>query len=314
MAFLRLIRFKNLLIVAFLQVLLRYGLLLPILNHYNIEPVLSTWRFIMLVITTLSLAASGYVINDYFDLKIDRINRPDKIVVGEVFPRRTVLLWHVVFTLIGVFTGLYLAYVLRKENYALMFIIIPALLWYYSTTLKKQLLVGNLTISFLTALVAYFVVSVEFAALAKVHGPEVLQSPACSMAWFWTSGFAFFAFISTMAREIIKDMEDLEGDSAMGCSTLPIEMGITMSGWVVVAINILSLVVLWSVYFMVPALRESRITLFYFLFLLSIPYLILSFGVLKATSKSSFHRMSQMSKIIMLIGILFIFVAKSFFV
>jgi 4-hydroxybenzoate polyprenyltransferase len=268
----------------------------------------------MLVITTLSLAASGYVINDYFDLKIDRINRPDKIVVGEVFPRRTVLLWHVVFTLIGVFFGLYLAYVLRKENYALMFIIIPALLWYYSTTLKKQFLVGNLTISFLTALVAYFVVSVEFAALAKVQGPDVLQSPACSMAWFWTSGFAFFAFISTLAREIIKDMEDLEGDSAMGCSTLPIEMGITMSGWVVVAINILSIAVLWGVYFMVPTLRESRVVLFYFLFLLSLPYLILSLGVLKATNKSAFHRMSQMSKIIMLIGILFIFVAQSFFV
>jgi 4-hydroxybenzoate polyprenyltransferase len=180
MAFLRLIRAKNLLIIALLQCLLRYLLVLPILDFYGLEPVMSNARFILLLVATLSLAASGYVINNYFDVKTDIINRPGKVVVGKVFSRRVVLLWHVVFTILGMFSGLLLAYFTRKENYALMFILIPGLLWYYSTTFKKQILIGNLVIAFLTALVPYFVVSLEFASMARVYGAEVLSSEACS--------------------------------------------------------------------------------------------------------------------------------------
>ncbi len=314
MAFLRLIRYKNLLIIALLQYLLRYGLMLPILYFYNLEPSLSHFRFTLVVLATLTLAISGYIINDYFDLKIDRINRPHRVVVSEVFSRRTVLLWHVVFTLIGVFIGLYLAYVLRKESYALMFMSIPLLLWFYSTTLKKQMLIGNLVIAFLTSMVAYLVVSVEFASLSRLHGEQILSTEACSIAWFWTTGFAFFAFVTTLGREIIKDMEDTEGDKVVKCATLPIEMGIPLTKWVVVLINIFIIVVLWFFFFWVPQLRESRLVLFYFLILITLPYLLLSIFILRAETKNSFNLASKMSKVIMLFGILFVFVVRSFFI
>lgn len=313
MAFLRLIRFKNLVIIVLMQYLLRYGLLLPMLSFYGLEPVLSGWTFIILVATTVFLAASGYVINDYFDIKTDLINRPDKVVAGHVFQRRTVLLWHVLFTFLGVFAGLFLAYLTRKENYALMFIFIPGLLWYYSTTLKKQILVGNLAISLLTGMVPYFVVSLEFAMLARVHGAAILSTEACSMAWFWTTGFAFFAFISNLSREIIKDLEDLKGDEASGCHTLPVEMGEGPTKTVVLLLNFATVIALWTIFFLVPQLRNSTLTLFYFALFLTIPYLLLTWLVLRAKESKGYHQASQISKLIMLAGILFVFVARTFF-
>jgi 4-hydroxybenzoate polyprenyltransferase len=314
MALLNLVRYKNLIIIVLMQCLLRYGLLIPVLHHYGVSPELSHVKFGLLVLATVLLAASGYVINNYFDVSIDRINRPDNVVVGRQIPRRTALLLHVILTITGVFIGLFLAYITRKENYALMFIVIPGLLWYYSTTLKKQVLVGNLTIALLTALVPFVVVSLEFATLARAHGEAILHSKACSTAWFWTTGFAFFAFISTLMRELIKDMEDIEGDKEAGCHTLPVEMGIEYSRTVVIILAIASVTALWIILFMVPRLYESYLTWGYFFLFLTIPYLLLAYKSLKAQTREQFHQASNLSKIIMLMGILFILVARTFFV
>jgi len=312
--FFKLIRVKNLIIIVLLQSLLRYGLLIPMLEYFGIEPVLSHFRFILLVLATVLLAASGYVLNDYFDIKIDRINRPDKVIVGNIFRRRSVLLMHILFTLTGVFIGIFLSYIYKKENYTLIFIIIPILLWYYSTTLKKQVLIGNVIISLLTALVAYFVVSLEFTALISVHGKSIIETEACSTAWFWTTGFAFFAFINNLCREIIKDMEDEKGDRKAGCRTLPIKLGISHTKIVVIVLTIASVIALWALYFKIEQLRNDTITLYYFIFLLTIPFILLAWSIFKAKTAKNFHTSSQISKIVMLFGILFILVARTFFI
>lgn len=313
MAFLRLIRYKNLFIIALLQVLLRYGLLLPILAHYGINPVLTDLRFGLLIVSTILLAASGYVINDYFDIRIDRINRPDTVLVGKHIKRRTALFLHVLLTVTGVFVGLFLAYVARKENYALMYILIPALLWYYSTTFKRHAVIGNLIISMLTALVPYVVVSLEFAMLARVHGEAILQTNACSTAWFWTTGFAFFAFITNLIREIIKDTEDLRGDKAVGCRTLPIAIGVNFTKILVSLMVIGSVVTLWLLFFFIPEVQNIPYAATYFILCLSIPYLLLLFQLYRSKSSNGFHTASSISKVIMLLGIVFIlFAGKAF--
>lgn len=313
MNWLRLIRIKNLLIIALLQGLLRYYLIIPILTYYGVSPVLSDLRFAMLVISTLCLAASGYVINDYFDIQIDRINRPKRVLVGKLIKRREALLLHLILTFIGVFIGFYLAYVTRKENYAIMFLAIPALLWYYSTTFKKQILIGNIIISILTALVAYIVVSLEFAALGRQQGIEILNSEACSTAWFWTTGFAFFAFISNLTREIIKDLEDMKGDQANGCRTLPVALGTRYTKALTILLILFSITALWFIYFAVPELSNSTITLYYYIFALTLPYLFLLWHIKKARLPKDFHTASQTSKLIMLTGIMYIIIASSFF-
>ncbi len=305
MEFLRLIRYKNLIIIVLLQYLLRYSFILPILHSYNIVPVLSGFRFGLMVLATVLLAASGYVINDYFDIQIDHINRPGKVIVGQRYSRRTALFLHIVFTISGVIIGLFLAYVARRESYAIMFLAIPVILWYYSTTFKKQVLIGNIIIAFLTALVAYLVVSLEFAMLAKIHGDEILTLPACSIAWFWTSAFAFFAFISTLGREIIKDMEDVEGDLLGGCKTLPIELGMGYSKTIVILLHFLLIVSLWFGLFQTDIATANELFTISLTSLLSIVLLVLIAVIYFAKAPKHYKLASSVSKLNMLLGILF---------
>ncbi len=309
MAYLRLIRVKNLIIITLLQILLRYGLIIPILEKYSIIPALSDVNFFLLVLSTILLAASGYVINDYFDLRTDRINRPENVIVGKLVKRRIALLLHVLFSFTGVFIGLYLAYITRKENYVVMFIFIPAILWSYSTLLKKQVLIGNLSIAFLTAIVPYIVVSLEFAALQRLHGNEIVNSTACSLAWFWTTGFAFFAFITTLTREIIKDIQDIPGDKAIGCKTLPIEIGVPYSKAIVSILSIASIVAIWLIFFLMDNFSAIPYATPYLLIFITLPYTYLIYSVITATTQADFGRASTISKWIMLFGVLFIAMA-----
>lgn len=306
MALLNLIRYKNLLIIILLQVLLRYGLIVPILSYYDIQPALSHNLFIILVSATVLLAASGYVINDYFDMRIDRVNRPKKVIVGNIITRRSALLLHVLLTLTGVFMGLFISFIFRKESYALFFISIPVILWYYSTIFKKQMLIGNIIIALMTAMVPYLVVSVEFTALSYKYGEAITSTDACSTAWFWATGFAFFAFITNLVREIIKDMEDIKGDRAGGCHTLPIEMGIVNSKIVVNLLLGFMLASLWAVYIFVPEIRQIPLVLPYMTIILTLPVLFLMTIIHRAKRAISFTRAGTISKLVMLAGILFI--------
>ncbi len=309
----QLVRFKNLVIIGLLQSLIRYGLIIPILSHYGYEPVLSHFRFGLLVLASILLAASGYVINDYFDVKIDRLNRPEKVVVGNDFKRREAMFFHVILTFCGVFVGLFLSYVVRKEVWAFMFLLIPVFLWYYSTTFKKQGFIGNLIVSGLTALVTIIVVSFEFGALERVHGQEIINSEACTMAWYWTLGFAFFAFITTLIREVVKDMEDIEGDKEEGCQTLPIVIGINYSKIFVLLVTVFTLISIWALYFYINKINNNIYSLYYFIAFITIPLIVSVYMLFKAKSSKQFHSLSTLYKIIMLMGILYIFVISQLF-
>ncbi len=313
MAILRLIRYKNLIIIALFQYLIRYNLIIPILHHYGYEPALSDFRFILLVISSVLLAASGYVINDYFDIKIDRLNRPDKMVVGKKMKRREAMFFHVILTFCGVFIGLFLSYVTRKETWALIFLIIPAFLWYYSTTFKKQGFIGNIVVSGLTALVGIIVVSLEFGALQRIHGSKIINSEACSTAWFWTLGFSFFAFITSLIREIVKDMEDMEGDQIQGCQTIPIAIGTKYSKILVALITSFTITAVWTLYFYIDKLNNSWITALYFSIFITLPFLLSFYFLYKANKSKSYHFLSSLYKFIMLAGVLFIFVTGYLF-
>ncbi len=313
LALLRLIRFKNLLIIALYQSLIRYGLIIPILNHYGYEPSLSHFRFGLLVLASVLLAASGYVINDYFDIKIDRLNRPDKLIIDNNIKRREAMFFHVILTFCGVFIGLFLSYIIRKESWALMFILIPVFLWYYSTTFKKQGFIGNLVVSGLTALVSIVVVSLEFGYLERIYGNSIIDSEVCSVAWFWTLGFAFFAFITNLIREIAKDMEDEFGDKKEGCQTLPIVIGIKYSKALILIITSFTALSIWGAFFYIPELYNSKLTLYYFIVLITIPIIVSTFLLIKAKKPASYHNLSTLYKYIMLLGILYIFIAGRLF-
>ncbi len=309
----RLVRFPNLMIIALLQSLIRYGLIIPILAHYGYEPVLSDFRFALLVIASVCLAASGYVINDYFDIKIDRLNRPEKMVIDNGMKRREAMFFHVLLSFIGVFIGLFLAYISRKESWALLFLVVPVFLWYYSTTFKKQGFIGNMVVAGLTSLVSILVVSLEFAMMARVHGNQIIDSEACSTAWFWTLGFAFFSFITTLIREVVKDMEDIYGDEKEGCKTLPIEIGIDYSKLLVLILTSFTVISIWGLYFYFEILNNSILTLWYFLVLITLPFALSLIQLYRANTPRDYHLLSTFYKIIMLVDVLYIFIAGYLF-
>lgn len=299
----RLVRLPNLVFIVVFQCLLRYGLVLPMMQSVGVEPALSGAQFVMLVIATVCIAAGGNAINDYFDIEADKINRPDRIVVGTAINRRLALLTHVTTTLIGIFAGVYLSYVLRRPSFMLMFICLPVLLWFYSTHFKKQILVGNLLVALLVALTGYMVVSVEFAALDRVHSANTGEPPL-SWIWYVVCAYSIFAFISNLGREMIKDLEDKEGDVKAGCHTLVIELGDSYAKAVITLVEVALLLGCTMALTGIPDFMEASIPTAYFVALVAVPTVVLCIMVWRGRERKDFHRAAVLSKAIMAAGML----------
>lgn len=300
----RLVRLPNLVFIVVFQVLLRYWLILPLFGKYGIEPALSTFQFVMLIVATVFIAAGGNAINDYFDVEADKVNRPQRLVVGNGVNRRSALLTHVNTTLIGLFAGLYLSFVLRRPAFLILFVTLPVLLWFYSTYFKKQILVGNILVASLVALTGYMVVSVEFAALDRIPGGPDTSRPPLSWVWYVVCAYSLFAFISNLGREVIKDIEDIEGDGKIGCHTLVIELGASYSKAVVVLIETVLMAGCIMALGNVPSTINCLYATVYFAILIAIPTIILCVMVCRGKTRKDFHRASVLSKLIMCAGML----------
>ena len=300
-AFFRLIRSLNLLFIVLTQVLFQYCIVIPTLRANHIQPTLSPLLFSLLVLASVTIAAAGYIINDYFDLNIDRVNKPEKLVVDKIIKRRWAILWHFGLSLFGGLLSLYLAWRLSNLLLALGNLLCIALLWFYSTTFKKKLLIGNIIISLLTAWVVLVLWVSELPRLFYNVIPEELDT--LSRIFKLAALYGGFAFISSLIREVVKDVEDMNGDSKYGGRTMPIVWGVNVSKvfaatWTIVliaAIIILQLYVLpfrwwWS--------------LLYSGLLIILPLLIILRKLYKAYTPKEFHEISNWIKLVMLTGIL----------
>ena len=143
-AFFRMVRWPNLVFIALTQVLFYFCIYMPLYGQAQ------TKKLILLVIASVLIAAAGYIINDYFDLNIDRVNKPSKNVIDTVIHRRSAIIWHLALSVAGVLLTA-LAVGLRYWYLVLANLVCVALLWFYSTSFKRQLLIGNVVISLLTA-------------------------------------------------------------------------------------------------------------------------------------------------------------------
>lgn len=293
--FLKLLRVKNLLIICFTQYLVYYSLLLP----YGIPLALDAFHFFLLVLSTVLIAGGGYVINDYMDVKTDEINH-GKVVVGTLIKRRTAIAWHLWLTGVGIAIGLYLTWYLGLW-YLAIFHLFPAwFLWFYSATLKRKFLVGNLMVS---AFISGVVITVAMHQILPVLQSEYIESQR--NLFLIICGYALFAFIANLIREIIKDLEDVPGDSAQGFRTMAILFGETgtkvilsaLIAALVIMVGIASYKVLWT---------ETG-PLVYTLTLVVLPAVLLLYQVVTATDTRDYHKASTLTKVIMLFGIVSMF-------
>ena len=266
-ALLRLTRFGNLLIIGMAQ----YFAAVFLIN----SKLLLDWKLFVLASSTSIIAGAGYIINDYYDIKIDLINKPSRVVIGKDIPRRYALLFHSVLSFIGVALGFLLGWKIGLINIFSSF-----LLWWYSNSLKRQPLIGNFMVALLTGL--------SIVLINVLYG---LSDPFVVI-------YSLFAFFMTLVREVIKDMEDLKGDNTFGCKTLPIIWGIRKTKWL-----IYFLLALLSALVILLNTTYTQMPFYYFLFFLFVPLAFFIFWLVPADTKRDFYTLSQWCKVIMLLGV-----------
>ncbi|MBI2722608.1 MAG: geranylgeranylglycerol-phosphate geranylgeranyltransferase [Bacteroidetes bacterium] len=305
-AFLKLIRIENLIMIALTQYLIRYCVMQKILAANGIALGLNSSFFNILVLSTVLIAAAGYIINDYFDVKTDMINHPDTVVIDKAIKRRWAIILHITFTIVGVLLGVLCALKAGYLRLAIFHFAAATLLWFYSTNFKKQLLIGNIVVSLLSASVTFIPFVYEIGLLQRGNPNFALQHTVAVLSCFKVVFiFSLFAFITSMAREIIKDMEDFKGDKATGGLTMPIYWGIPASKltsfFLLVITQILLLFVIYN------SFKFSRIIFsiqsIYILVALVLPLMILLILLLKAQQPRRFKIASQLLKFIMLLGL-----------
>lgn len=284
----------------------------PILVRLGMELQLSPALFATLVTATILVAAAGYAINDYFDTKTDMVNHPDTVIVGKSISKRTAIAIHSILNIAGVILGLAVSIRIGRPIFSLLFVLTTGILWFYSTTYKRQLLIGNIIVAILTAIVPMIPLIFEYPLFQVYWESIVIYELKLYPMVYWICGYAIFAFMLTLAREIIKDIEDFEGDSTYGRSTLPIRYGITTSRYVVVVILICTvmLMALATAKYLQSQQTFDFITLIYSIALIIIPIFALVTLMLLAKTKKDFHTASTICKIIMLFGILYALVNK----
>lgn len=308
-AFLKLIRIENLFIIAVTQYCIKYFVFAPV-NEFSKY---TTPLFIISLISTLLIAGAGYIINDYFDVKTDKINHPETVVIDVAIKRRWAMVWHIVFNAIGLLLGLYLALKCHQLKLVTLQITSILLLWFYSTNFKKQLLVGNIVVSLLTATIPLMPMIYDYYFTGELDPiSDMLFGSFLRFLILIVIIYSAFAFLTSLAREIIKDMEDFKGDSQTGCKTMPIVWGVLTSKVVTffVLIITIGLLLMASLKFYK---EQQMIAVYYILGLVVLPLILLIVQIIRAQTSKDFKLASLLLKFIMLFGIGFTLIIKQLY-
>lgn len=307
-AFFRLIRWPNLVFIFLTQLLFYYCVYLPLVINLPSTHILLL--FFLLITASVLIAAAGYIINDYFDIQIDIVNKPERIVINKYIKRRWAIVWHLALSVIGILLSLYVGYKTHEWLIAAINFLCVFALLFYSTTFKKKLLSGNLIIAALTAWVILVVYLFVGADLFSING-WVKNTDGFNVRrlFKFTLLYAGFAFVMTLIREVVKDLEDMEGDRIYKCNTMPIAWGVPATKvfvgvWIIVAAAVLAIVQLyaWQSGWWVAAI--------YFLVLLILPMFYLMRKLYAASTAADYHLLSSVIKFIMLAGILSMLLLK----
>jgi 4-hydroxybenzoate polyprenyltransferase len=309
-AFFRLIRWPNLVFIIITQVLFYYCIYIPQLKET--PTVIFDSLFYLLVLASVLIAAAGYIINDYFDIQIDAINKPERMVMNKYIKRRWAIVWHLVFSIIGVALSFYVSYTIKVWPIFFINIGCVVALYFYSTTFKKKLLIGNLIIAALTGWVILDVYLFAGAEILSLKGFVESNLHINARRFFkFTILYVSFSFVSTLIREVIKDLEDMEGDRRYNCNTMPIAWGIPASKvfvavWIIVSIAGLLGILLYA------WLSGWWFAAVYVLFFIVLPYSFLLYKLMKAIYTRDYKALSTTVKFIMLAGILSMVIIKIF--
>ena len=308
--YLQLLRVGNLTFVAILLYVMEKWVATPLLQLEQFGELMPWWVLTLLIVSVVGIAAGGYVINDYFDVKIDRINRPDNLVVTRIISRDAAMNLFYGLTAVGVIAGTVVAWWAHSWTLLFTYIVIPGLLWFYSASYKRMFLVGNLVVAFASAIVPLLVAIANADYLHHLYQNALAYSPIVGELYVWTGGFAIFAFLLTWVREIVKDIEDIEGDREMECRTLPIVWGDKVAK--IIATLLLMAIAILIVYMLFAVLPFSHewksLPTRYVVFGLIVPILCSIVLLWAANNRTEYHRVQTIIKFAMFMGMLFSYV------
>ena len=296
--FLKLVRWPNLLFIILAELLFHFCIYKPLFPEMGNT---ADGPFYIILLTYIFIAAAGYIINDYFDVNIDQVNKPRKVVVGEHISRRWVIFWHMIFSLLGIYLSTIAFSFKDYWHIHLANLATILFLWFYSTNFKKDFLVGNVVIAVLTAWSIAVVYFSKFTFTELIHPP--IHSSAHLRFFKLMLLYAAFAFILTLVREALKDMEDIEGDEKFGCKTLPIVWGLMptkvyVAVWLMVVVISLAIIQLYVLPF------GWWMSIIYCLVFIIAPLVYVLVRLPKSFSSSDFTALSFWIKVAMLAGIL----------
>ena len=296
--FLRLIRWPNLIFILLAEVLFHFCIYNPLYPNAGVEVDIN---FSLIVLTYLFIASAGYIINDYFDINIDQVNKPNKVVVGSHINRRWVIFWHLFFSVMGIYVSTIAFPFKQYWHIHLSNLLTILLLWFYSTNFKKDFLVGNVVIAILTAWSIAVVYFSKFT-IQQITHPNIKDIANFRFAKLMAL-YCGFAFILTLIREALKDMEDMNGDQKFGCKTLPIVWGLKSTKvyigvWLIVVIAILAIIQLYVIPF------GWWYSILYCLLFIIYPLIYVLLKLKTAYASADFKKLSMYIKIAMFSGIL----------
>lgn len=299
MNYLKLIRYQNLFMLALMQLIFRYGFL----ELQNIPLALADWQYVLLVLASVFIASGGYIINNIFDVETDAVNKPENLIVGKFISETRAYNLYIGFTVIGVVIGFYLSNVIGKPSFASIFIVIAATLYFYATSLKQSLLIGNITVALL---LSFSVIIIGVFDLFPITNEE--NKPFMGLLFGILLDYAIFAFIINFIREIVKDLQDVNGDSSQGMNTLPIAFGVKRTSILVFGLSIIPIICILN-YINTNLFSAGLIyvTLYGLVFILA-PLLYFTIKIWSAKNQKDFHHLSTVLKWILFFGILSIVV------
>ena len=306
----KIIRWKNLVIISLSQIFIKFFFI----DFFIQKDQLLNENFVILLIVTILIAASGYIVNDIYDYNLDQINKPEKVVLGKFLKSRDAIIIYMMFNCLAIVLSIFLCMKIEQEIYILVFLLIIYCLWLYSKKLKKYKTIGNILIAF-------------FISLSILNVPLFSYKNILSDDRFFVfliiSIFSVLAFLINLKREIIKDIEDIEGDKIHKVKSLPIIFGTKKSKLVTIIIGIILMFAISSlITFQILILRSdllldvggnqfsnpqiwgaNYISIIY-MFIILIMFFYVELLILNATTKTNFTKASKLLKYLMLLSLL----------
>lgn len=292
----------NLVFIAIFYLIFRYGFL----SHQGLDLALTDFEYVLFVLSMICIAAAGYVINDILDIEADVVNKPNKVIIKQKISEKSAYNFYVILNVIGVGLGFYLTNIIDKSNVFILFILLASVLYFYSSHLKKIVFLNNLVIAFVMFLSVMMLAVMDLYPIVDKYGIGLLK-----VFFDILLDYAWFAFIVTLIREIIKDIEDEIGDREANYSTLPIVIGIKKTK---MALSIIIIGLLAYLFYYINNLlinNDLYWSAAYLLFFVCGPLIWCVLKIFQAKLKEDYTNLSLILKLIMLFGMFSIIVTHN---